>query len=81
MYVIFMIALQNYEKNVHVHNYRFFERDCVLIILFYGSKAPFLEVIYSGWVSMTTNLKIGRKTNPILIIQLIQLNTILKQPI
>ena len=35
MYVIFMIALQNYEKNVHVHNYRFFERDCVLIILFW----------------------------------------------
>ena len=48
MYVIFMIALQNYEKNVHVHNYRFFDRDCVLIILFYGSKAAFLEVIYSG---------------------------------
>ena len=40
MYVIFIILLQNYEKAVHVHNYRFFWKGCVLIIVFalYGSK-------------------------------------------
>ena len=44
------------------------ERECTLIILFqlYGSKPGFFNVIY-----------FGRKTNPILM----QLKTILKQPI
>ena len=45
-------------------------RDCVLITSFslYDPKTGFLEVIYSGWVSMTPTLHIGRKTNPALII-------------
>ena len=45
-------------------------RDYVWIILFalYYSIVGFLIVIYSGLVnSMTPNLYIGRKTNPILI--------------
>ena len=58
-------------------------RDCVLMTSFslYDPKTGFLEVIYSGWVSMTPTLHIGRKTNPALIIQLTQLNTILKPSI
>ena len=33
------------KKTVHGHNYRFFERNCVLIILFqlYGSEAGLFE--------------------------------------
>ena len=45
MYAIFIILLQNYEKTIHVHNYRFSGRECVLIILFrlYCSKAGHFE--------------------------------------
>ena len=54
-------------------------RDCASIIFFqlYGFKARHFEVICSGWVSMTPNLHVVRRTNPILI----WLNTILKQTI
>ena len=54
--------------------------DCVLMILFQlnDSKAGPFKVIYSGWIKMTCpNLHTGRRTNLILI----QLNTILQQPI
>ena len=56
-------------------------RDCVLINFFqlYALGLSFFKLIYSGWINMTLpplNLHIGRRTNPILI-----LNTILKQPI
>ena len=53
-------------------------RDCVLIILFQlnGSKAGFFESQYDP-PPLHLKLHIGKRTNPILI----QLNTILKQPI
>ena len=46
-----------------------FERVCVLVILFqlYGSKAVLFEGNYSGLVSVTPNIHIGRSANPILI--------------
>ena len=54
MYVIFIILLQNYEKAIHAHNYRFFWKELCfnylispyLIILFQG--------IHSGLVIMTS---------------------------
>ena len=54
-------------------------RDCVLSYFnFMALRLGFLKVLYSGWLNMTPlNLHSRRRTNPILI----QLNTILKQPI
>ena len=56
-------------------------RDCVLINFFqlYALGLSFFKLIYSGWINNDPPplyLHIGRRTNPILI-----LNTILKQPI
>ena len=54
-------------------------RDCVLVTYFnfMALRRGFLKVIYSGWVSMTPNIHIEKRTNP----TLIELNTILKLPI
>ena len=42
-------------------------RDCISYYNLMALNLGFLKVIYSGWVSVTPNLHIGRKTNPILI--------------
>ena len=76
MHIIFIILLQNYEKAVHAHDYRFLCRDCVTLLQLNGSEAGlFKDNLF--WVDQydSPNLQIG-KTNPI-----IYLNTISKQPI
>ena len=70
MYIIFMILVQNYENAIHAHNYRLFCKGLFLIILFqlYDTKGGlFGGNFYSGWVSLTPNLRIGRRANPIFI--------------
>ena len=55
MYAIFKILLENYEKAVHAHNYRFFWKGLCfnyLISPFMAVRLDFLKVIYSGWVSI-----------------------------
>ena len=74
--IIFIILLQNYEKAVHAHYYRFFCRDCVILLQLNGSKAGlFKENLFGVDQYYSPNLLIGR-TNPI-----IYLNTISQQPI
>ena len=49
--------------------------DCLLIST---SWLIFLNMINSGWVSMTRHLNIGRRTNPVLILLKICKRSILK---
>ena len=57
MYIIFMILSQNYEKAVHVDNYRLLWKGLCfnsVISTLMALGLGFLKVIYSGWVSMTS---------------------------
>ena len=51
VYVIFVILLQNYEKAIHAHNYRFFWKGLCFNYLI-STLMGFFKIIYSGLVSM-----------------------------